>query len=154
MRRLALDSLPTQAALFMGTSDWTTLGQERIDAFARATGDTQWLHLDAARAATGPYGTTVAHGLLLLALLPSLTTEVLMVDGAAARINYGVDRVRFPHAVPAGGRVRDHVTIERAEERADGRGVLVRLAHRLELEGAEAPACVAATLTLFTRETA
>lgn len=153
MRRLALDSLPAHAGLVAGTSAWTTLDQARIDAFAHATGDTQWLHVDAGRAAAGPYGSTVAHGLLLLALLPGLAAEVLTVDDAAARINYGIDRVRFPQAVRAGGRVRDHVSIERAEERADGRGVLAHLAHRLELEGAEAPACVAVTLTLFTRET-
>ncbi|HTN57946.1 MAG TPA: MaoC family dehydratase [Protaetiibacter sp.] len=154
MRRLKLDALLAQNELFVGTSEWTRLDQQRISEFAHATGDSQWLHLDARRAADGPYGTTIAHGLLVLALLPALTAEVLTVAGAAARINYGLDRVRFPRAVPSGARVRDHVTVLGAEERADGRDVLARLHHRLELEGADEPACVAVTLTLFTREAA
>lgn len=150
MTRLALDSLPAHAGLFVGTSPWMTVDQARIDAFAQATGDAQWLHVEGPHAAAGPYGAPVAHGLLLLALLPGLAAEVLTVEGAAARVNYGIDRVRFPQAVRAGRRVRDHVTVERAEERTDG--VLAQLSHRLELEGADKPACVALTLTLFTRE--
>jgi len=150
MRHISLGDLPAAAGTDLGTTDWLAIDQQRIDAFAQTTGDHQWIHVDTERAAAS--GGTIAHGLLLLSLIPAFTAQLLQVDGAAARINYGLDRVRFPASVPAGAAVRDHVTILQTEHRAGG--LLAGLEHRIELRGGDKPACVAVTLTLFTPEPA
>lgn len=129
----------------LGASAWLTVDQAMIDAFAQVTRDDQWIHTDPARAAEGPYGTTVAHGLLTLSLLPVLAAEVYRIEGATGRINYGYDRVRFPEPVPAGSRVRDVVRLDDVVT-APG-GVRVHLTHTVEIEGAPRPACVASGLT-------
>jgi acyl dehydratase len=131
----------------LGVGDWVTIGQERIDAFAAATDDRQWLHTDAERAAAGPYGTTVAHGFLVLALLPALAASAFAADGFSSVVNYGLERVRFPAPVPSGGRVRDRVSLVAA--RADKGGLLLTVDHVVELEGASKPACVARQLRLL-----
>src|SRR5438094_10063812 len=89
-----------------GPSSWIDVPQEKIDAFAAATGDDQWIHVDPERAAAGPFGTTIAHGYLTLSLAPALLYELLEVDGARLIVNYGLNRVRFPAPVPVGSRVR------------------------------------------------
>ena len=129
-----------RAGIEAGPSAWIELPQSRIDEFARVTGDLQSIHVDPATAAAGPFGTTVAHGLLTLSLVPAAMYEVLPVEGATI-VNYGLNRVRFPAPVPAGSRVRVSFRVESIDE-VEG-GVQAVLAATVELEGAAKPACVA-----------
>jgi acyl dehydratase len=120
------------------------VSQERIDAFAAATDDPQWIHTDPARAADGPFGSTVAHGFLTLALCVPLLNELLPVDGYAATINYGVNRVRFPAAVPSGSRIRAFARVERVDPVEGGEYATVTMT--VEREGGDRPVCVAELL--------
>jgi acyl dehydratase len=129
-----------EPALEAGPSSWVEVSQERIDEFARVTGDLQSIHVDPEMAASGPFGTTVAHGLLTLSLVPAAMYEVLPVEGATI-VNYGLNRVRFPAPVPAGSRVRVAFRVESVEPVAGG--VQAVLAAVVELEGGAKPACVA-----------
>jgi len=129
------------------TGDWYLIDQDRITAFAEATEDRQWIHLDADRAAAGPFGGTIAHGYLTLSLLPHLTAGLLEVDGAAMAINYGLDRVRFVQPVRAGSRVRAVAEVVSAEP--GGQGVRLGLRTTVEIEDAARPALVAETIALF-----
>ncbi|MGE5690156.1 MAG: MaoC family dehydratase, partial [Pseudomonadota bacterium] len=106
--------------LELGPSAWREVSQERIDAFAAATDDPQWIHVDPVRAADGPFGTTVAHGYLTLALLVPFASELLPVEDAALTVNYGLNRVRFPAAVPSGSRIRARVRVEAVADVAGG----------------------------------
>jgi acyl dehydratase len=115
--------------------------QERIDAFAAATDDPQWIHVDPERAAAGPFGATIAHGYLTLALLVPFSYELLPVEDAALTVNYGLNRVRFPSPVTSGTRVRARFRVELVEEVAGG--TQVTLGATVEREGAAKPACVA-----------
>ncbi len=90
----------------LGVSDWLEVDQKRIDLFADATGDHQWIHVDPERAAEGPFGSTIAHGYLTLSLLPALVPQILRVEGVRMGVNYGTDKVRFPAPVPVGSRLR------------------------------------------------
>lgn len=134
----------------LGPSSWVTIDQARIQAFADATGDQQWIHTDPDRAATGPFGGTIAHGYLTLSLLPVMTADLLRVDGITAAINYGADRLRFVQPVPAGSRVRASGEITGADSGSSG----VRLAYRVtvEIEGLSKPALVVDTITLYVPE--
>jgi acyl dehydratase len=132
------------------TSDWFRIDQERIATFADATEDWQWIHLDAERAASGPFGTTIAHGYLTLSLLPRLTAGLLSVGGTAMVVNYGLDRVRFVQPVPAGARVRAVTEIAAVEP--GSQGYRVSMTTTVELEGSERPALVAQTVGLFVPE--
>jgi acyl dehydratase len=123
-----------------GPSSWVEVTQARIDEFARVTGDLQSIHVDPELAATGPFGTTVAHGLLTLSLVPAAMYEVLPIDGATI-VNYGSNRVRFPSPVPAGSRVRTTFRVDSIAPVAGG--VQVVVVATVELEGGEKPACVA-----------
>jgi acyl dehydratase len=125
----------------LGTSGWFELAQETIDAFADLTGDHQWIHTDPERAASGPFGTTIAHGYLTLSLLVPLLEEVLVVENRTSSINYGLDKVRFPAPVPSGSRVRIAATL--AEATNVESGVQVKIDCVFEIEGQERPACVA-----------
>ena len=131
----------------LGASDWIVVDQARIDRFADATGDPQWIHVDPERAAAGPFGGTIAHGYLSLSLLAPLMFDLLHVDACALVVNAGSDRVRFITPVRAGSRVRVHATLAGAERIATG--VRARTAVTLEIEGADKPALVAETLTVF-----
>ena len=143
MRIIKEQELESLVGQEVAVSDWIEVTQERIQSFAEATGDHQWIHLDAERAANeSPYGTTIAHGFLSLSLLPAMATAAFHIDGAfRMRINYGLNRLRFPAAVPSGGRVRGRFTLNKVEALDGGYhftwGVIV------ELEGASKP-CVAA----------
>jgi acyl dehydratase len=132
------------------TGEWFEVTQERIAAFADATEDHQWIHLDAQRAAAGPFGSTVAHGYLTLSLLSHLASSLVAVGGTAMVVNYGLDRLRFLAPVPAGSRVRAVTEVLSAEPASTG----VRLASKVtvEIEGAEKPALVAHTLALYVPE--
>ncbi|BDZ50350.1 MaoC family dehydratase [Frondihabitans sucicola] len=131
----------------LGPSSWLSIDQERIQAFADATGDQQWIHTDPARAEGGPFGATIAHGYLTLSLLPTLTDELLRVDGSSAAINYGADKLRFVQPVVVGSRVRAVGSITSADAGSSG----VKLSYRVtvEIDGSERPALVVDTITLF-----
>lgn len=130
----------------LGATGWHRVGQPVIDEFATLTGDDQWIHVDPVRAAEGPFGQTVAHGYLLLSLVPMLLAELLEVSDARLSINYGIDRVRFTAPVTAGSNVRLQASIADASLRSGG--ILLRVAVSLELEGAEKPALVGEVLLL------
>jgi acyl dehydratase len=123
-----------------GPSSWVEIEQPRIDAFADATGDHQWIHVDPERAASGPFGTTIAHGYLTLSLLPAASSEVVPSEGRMG-INYGVNRVRFPAPVPVGSRVRASFEVL-SVERLEG-ATQVTMKATVEREGGEKPVCVA-----------
>ena len=129
------------------TSDWITIDQERVNLFADATDDHQWIHVDPERAAHGPFDGTIAHGYLSLALLPALASGRFRVDGMVMGINYGLDKVRFPHPVPVGSRVRAHSEIVSVEEVAQG--VRVKLLVTVEIDGVDKPAAVAESISLY-----
>jgi acyl dehydratase len=129
----------------LGTSDWLVVDQDRITRFAGATGDAQWIHVDPDRAATGPFGGTIAHGFLILSLVPVLTSGVYRVDGAGMAVNYGLNRVRFTAPVRSGSAIRAAVRVLHAE-RVTG-GVQVHNEVTVELRDSAKPSCVAETLT-------
>jgi acyl dehydratase len=131
-------------------SDWFAIEQERIDEFARATDDPQWIHTDPVRAAAGPFGATIAHGFLTLSLVVPLFEQALpTLDGYRLSVNYGLNRVRFPAPVPAGSRVRARFVVEDVEEVSGGEQA--RVAATIEREGQEKPVCVAEALFRFLR---
>ncbi|RDG34825.1 MaoC family dehydratase [Streptomyces corynorhini] len=131
----------------LGPSDWLEIDQKRIDLFAEATGDHQWIHVDPERAAAGPFGTTIAHGYLTLSLLPVLLPEVLRVENARMAVNYGMNRVRFPSTVPVGSRLRASAVLKEAVEAGDS--VQVTALVTVEREGGEKPACVAESVSRY-----
>lgn len=131
----------------IGTSDWWEITQDRIDLFADATGDHQWIHVDAERAAAGPFGATIAHGYLSLAMLPLLGGQIYTAGPAVTRLNYGIDRARFPHPVRVGSRIRAHLSFGEATAGRAGTQLVQRFV--IELEGADKPACVADTVVLL-----
>ncbi len=143
---LTLEELEQGGERDLGATDWVTLDQERINMFAEATGDHQWIHVDPEMAAQGPFGGTIAHGYLSLALLPGLLSEVLTVEGAKMGINYGIDRVRFTAPVPVDSQVRLKARLASAERRGDG--VLYKLGVEVEIKDAEKPALVGEVLYL------
>jgi acyl dehydratase len=124
-----------------GPSSWIDVPQVKIDAFAEATGDRQWIHVEPERAAAGPFGTTIAHGYLTLALLPAMSYEVVPRQGGGMAVNYGLNKVRFPAPVPSGSRVRATFRVQ-AVEQADW-GFQATMTATVEREGAEKPVCVA-----------
>jgi acyl dehydratase len=134
----------------LGVSDWVTVGQARIDAFATCTGDKQWIHVDVERAAReSPFGGTVAHGYLTLSLLASLAMEVGLIPAdASAGLNYGLDKVRFIMPVRAGARVRSRIVLIDVERKGGGR-VIVKTSNELQIEGEDKPALIAETLALL-----
>lgn len=134
----------------LGVTDWVTVTQERIDAFADCTGDHQWIHVDVERARReSPFGTTIAHGYLTLSLLPAMQYELNTIpSGVQAALNYGSDKVRFITPVTSGARIRDHITLVAAESKGPGR-TLMTTRHTVEIEGEEKPAMVADTLAML-----
>ncbi len=130
----------------IGVGDWHTITQADIDSFAAATRDPQWIHVDAARAAEGPFGATIAHGFMTLALTPGIG-PVLDLPGLEMIINYGLNRVRFLSPVPVGSRVRVVREIAGVSEKPNG--ILLEEKVTIELEGSARPACVAETLVLL-----
>lgn len=139
------EALLAAAGEQLGTSAWMTIDQPRITAFADATEDHQWIHVDPQRAAGGPFGTTIAHGFLTLSLLPYLIFQTYRVEGAAMTINYGLNKVRFPAPVPVGSTVRADVLLAEAGGVAGGLQLVVRAT--MQIEGAEKPGCVADWVT-------
>ncbi|WP_329180301.1 MaoC family dehydratase [Streptomyces sp. NBC_01477] len=141
------DELRAAVGEQLGWTDWLEVDQQRIDSFAEATGDHQWIHVDPERAADGPYGTTIAHGYLTLSLIPSLTPTLFRVEGVRMGINYGVNKVRFPSAVPVGSRLRATATVTELTEVGGGVQMVTRVT--VEREGGDKPVCVAETVVRF-----
>lgn len=130
----------------LGESDWFTVDQGRINGFADATGDHQWIHVNPEMAKQGPFGTTIAHGFLTLSLAPALIKDIVATEGAKMGINYGLNRVRFTNPVQSGKRVRMKVKLTSAEE-VEPNGVQCVYGLTFEIEGEEKPACVAEWIT-------
>lgn len=126
----------------LGASGWLAIDQDRIDTFARATGDFQWIHVDPERARTGPFGATIAHGYLTFSLINLFLPELFMGEGMAMAVNYGCDRLRFPAPVPVGSRVRATGVLVRAEK-LPGNAVQTAVQVTVEVEGQAKPGCVA-----------
>jgi acyl dehydratase len=137
-----LAGLAGQVGQPLGTSPWLMIDQRRIDAFAEATGDRQWIHVDADRAAAGPFGATIAHGFLTLSLLPMLSDQAFAIADVRMGINYGLNKLRFPHPVRVGSRVRAHFVLKSFEPMADG-SVQMVVEATVEIDGSPKPACVA-----------
>ncbi|MFE7776751.1 MaoC family dehydratase [Streptomyces sp. NPDC057445] len=131
----------------LGYSDWLEIDQKRIDLFADATGDHQWIHVDPERATAGPFGKTIAHGYLTLSLLPTLVPQIMRVEGMKMGINYGTNKVRFPSPVPVGSRLRATAALKSVEEA--GGGVQVTAVVTVEREGGDKPVCVAESVSRY-----
>ncbi|QFR01648.1 MaoC family dehydratase [Streptomyces phaeolivaceus] len=131
----------------VGWSAWHTVTQDRIDRFADATGDHQWIHVDSVKAAAGPFGTTIAHGYLTLSLVPMLVAEVYDVQGISAGVNYGANRLRFPAPVPVGSRLRAGVELVSIKPVRAGYELVDRVT--VECEGGAKPACVVETVSVL-----
>jgi len=148
MRTFAsLDEFVAAKGESLGFSDWHTITQEQVNAFADATGDHQWIHVDTERAAAGPFGGTIGHGYLTLSLLPVLQMEIFTIKGLTMGINYGLDRVRFPSPVPVGSSIRAEATLTEVKQTPLGSLASIRL--RVEVEGQQKAACIADTLGLY-----
>ena len=143
----SLDEVSAAAGEEIGTSDWLTVDQDRVDAFADATGDHQWIHVDVERAKDGPFGGTIAHGYLTLSLVPYLGSQVFGLETPGAKLNYGVNKVRFPSPVPVGSRIRAHVAFGEVTDLPAGKQLTIR--YSIEIEGGDKPGCVAETVVLL-----
>jgi acyl dehydratase len=131
----------------LGVSRWHTVTQDQVLAFAAATGDQQWIHVDPVAAAAGPFGRTVAHGYLTLSMIPFLTKQVYRVVGLRMVVNYGLNKVRFPNPVPVGSQVRDRLTLLSVTESERGHQAVI--GHRIEVDTPDRIACVAETVSLL-----
>ena len=132
----------------LGYSDWLLIDQERVNLFADATGDHQWIHVDPERAKAGPFGATIAHGYLTMSLVSLFLPQIVEVRGVSMGINYGADRLRFPAPVPVGSRVRGGGELVKAEE-VKGGAIQTTVRVTVEIEGSDRPACVVDTISRF-----
>ena len=139
-----LDELKKAEGEELGVSDWHEVSQKDIDAFAEATGDHQWIHVDPERAKDTPFGGTIAHGYFTLSLAPRFTEQVMKMEGFAMAINYGLNKVRFPAPVPVDSKVRMRAKLADLEEIQGGAQMIMELT--FEREGGEKPVCVAQTV--------
>ena len=144
---IALADLPGMVGKHLGHSDWELIDQDKINRFADATGDHQWIHVDLDRAKDGPFGGTIAHGYLTLSLVPWLGSQVFSLETPGAKLNYGVNKVRFPNPVRVGSRVRAHVSVASVTDIPAGKQM--QLKYVIEIEGEDKPACVAETVVLL-----
>jgi acyl dehydratase len=142
----SIDALRAAVGTDLGHTGWVEIDQERVNLFADATGDHQWIHVDPERAKAGPFGTTIAHGYLTLSLLPIIIGELARVDGVRMALNYGCNKVRFPAPLPVGSRVRGNVQVAEVTE-VPGGGVQVVLKVTVEREGGDKPVCVAESVS-------
>jgi acyl dehydratase len=144
---LTVAELADVTELDLGASPWRRVDQHRVDTFAEATDDQQWIHVDPERAARGPFGGTIAHGYLTLSLVPAMLKTLLRIKDHARGANYGIDAVRFTAPVPVGGEIRLAATVLDSARRDDG-GVRYRVALRVEIRGQERPAMVGESIYL------
>jgi acyl dehydratase len=131
----------------LGTSDWFEIDQERVNLFADATDDHQWIHVDEERAKAGPFGGTIAHGYMTLSLIPALSHSTFSIETDGPRLNYGLNKVRFPNPVRVGSKVRAHATLAELVDVPAGKQLVVR--YTIEIEGEDKPACVAESVVLL-----
>ncbi len=141
------EELTEAAGTELGTTDWVTIDQRRVNQFADATGDHQWIHVDLERAKDGPFGGTIAHGYLTLSLVPWLGSQVFTLQTPGAKLNYGVNKVRFPNPLRVGKRIRLHVKMGEVVDIPAGKQITVQ--HTIEIEDEAKPACVAETVVLL-----
>jgi acyl dehydratase len=132
----------------LGPTDWLLIDQARVDLFADATGDHQWIHVDPERAKDGPFGGTIAHGYLTLSLVNFFLPQMIEVQGISMGVNYGCEKVRFPAAVPVGSRVRGHGTLAQVEE-VKGGAIQATVRVLIAIDGSERPGCVVDTISRF-----
>ena len=137
----SIEALKALTGEHLGWSDWLTVTQERVNQFAEATGDHQWIHVDPERAAKGPFGGPIAHGYLTLSLGPVLLPQVFTVGGVARGVNYGANKVRFISPVPVGAKLRAGIVVQGVEDTAGGARVTLEVT--FECEGASKPSCIA-----------
>ncbi len=135
----------------LGVSEWLEIDQARIDKFAEATGDNQWIHVDPERAAKGPFGSTIAHGYLTQSLVNYFLPQIVEVRGISMGVNYGADRLRFPTPVPVGSRLRGSAELIKVED-VKGNAVQATVRVTVEIEGSERPACVIDTISRYVPE--
>ena len=143
------DDLAAAVGNHLGHSEWVEVDQTRINQFAEATGDHQWIHVDSERAATGPFGATIAHGYLTLSMTNQFLPEIVRVEGISMGINYGTEKVRFPSPVLVGSRIRAGGELVSVDEVAGGIQTVIRLT--VEVEGSDRPACVVDSVSRFLR---
>ena len=143
----SFDQLSEAVGEDLGSTEWLEVTQERVDAFADATGDHQWIHVDVQKAKDGPFKGTIAHGYLTLSLIPKLGADIYRVEGLRMGINYGLNKVRFPQPVTVGSRIRASAELVSVTDTPNGKQAVVRWT--IEIEGAEKPACVAETVALL-----
>jgi acyl dehydratase len=143
------DAVKDAVGTHLGYTDWMVVDQDRINRFADATGDHQWIHVDEAKAKDGPFGGTIAHGYLTLSLTNLFLPQLITVENLSMGINYGVNKVRFPSPVRAGSRIRGGAEIAQADEVAGGVQAIIRVT--VELEGSDKPACIVENVTRYLR---
>ncbi|WP_432990468.1 MaoC family dehydratase [Dactylosporangium sp. CA-233914] len=141
-----IDDLERSVGTHLGYSEWHQVTQEQVNAFADATGDRQWIHVDPARAAVGPFGAAIAHGYLTLSLVPMFLSQIYRVDGPSMMVNYGTDKVRFPSIVPVGSRLRGGAELLAVTPISSGHQFAIRVT--VERQSGGKPACVADVLTV------
>ena len=146
MRELALADLPSLVGQEVGVSDWLEITQDRVNRFADATGDHQWIHVDIERA-TKELGGPIAHGYLILSLIPFLARNVVTYSGVSRGINYGSNKVRFTNMVPVGSKVRARQKLLAVERKGDGKQLTNEVT--IEIEGKDRPACIAETISMI-----
>jgi acyl dehydratase len=148
MRTFAdLDELTAAKGEHLGYSSWLEVTQERVDKFADATGDHQWIHVDTERAKAGPFGHTIAHGYLTLSLIPLLAKEIYTVGNLSMGINYGLGKVRFPTVLPVGAKIRAGAELVEVTDKPQGKQAILRWT--FETENGDKPVCVAETIVLY-----
>jgi len=144
-----VERLKTMIGQDNGTSDWVLIDQAKVNLFADATDDHQWIHVDVENAKKGPFGGTIAHGFLILSLTPLFSSSgKYLPEGMTMVLNYGLNKVRFINPVPVGSRVRSKMVLSGVEEKDLGR-LLITTTHTIEIEGQEKPACIAEALAMF-----
>jgi acyl dehydratase len=148
MRQVKFGELKSLVGAEIGTSDWWLIDQARIDKFAEATGDFQWIHVDPEKAKASKFGTTIAHGYLTLSLLAGMRFKTFEVTETAMAVNYGMNKVRFLTPVPSGSRLRAKYELANVNERQDG-GLECTFKATVELENAPKPACLAETISVY-----
>jgi acyl dehydratase len=144
-----IDELEASLGVELGPTDWLAMEQPRIDTFADCTEDHQWIHVDTARAADGPFGATVAHGFLTLSLVPHFIAQLRRVEGLLMGVNYGLEKVRFPSPVRAGSRIRARATLTKFD-RVSEATVQIITTTTIEVEGSDKPACVSELVARYT----
>ncbi len=139
--------LPEMVGKHLGYSDWLDIDQERVNLFADATGDHQWIHIDPEAAKSGPFGTTIAHGYLTLSLISYFLPRIVRVENVSMGVNYGCDKVRFPAPVPVGSKIRAGAELVKVDEIKGSYQAIIRVS--IEVEGNDRPSCVADTISRF-----